>query len=158
MNIPHGGQYWMEYIESSANAKGKSVCTTDMFDDIYLAENSRGVKIVCDHRDRYDYIDISQANSRHRDEDHWDAVMWLSNKLTNTDPPYLLHMTKIYGNDLALDNKPWSGFKPGDSENAIEEWWRNLLAGVAGVRFHRPTAGIGLCEESKELYKSDTIR
>ncbi len=34
---PAWGQYWMKYIESSANAKGKSVCTTDMFDDIYLA-------------------------------------------------------------------------------------------------------------------------
>ena len=58
-------------------------------------------------------------------------------------------MTKIYGNDLALNGKPWSRFKPGDTDNGIEEWWRNLLAGVAGVRFHRPTAGIGLYAEAK---------
>jgi hypothetical protein len=58
-------------------------------------------------------------------------------------------MTKIYGNDLALDGKPWSRFKPGDSDNGIEEWWRNLIAGVAGVRFHRPTSGIGLYAAAK---------
>ena len=101
------------------------------------------------HRDRYDYVDVSQVNSRLSDEDHWNSVLWLSKALNKIDPPYLLHMTKIYGNDIALDGKPWSLFKPGDTDNAIEEWWRNLLAGVAGVRFHRPTAGIGLCNESK---------
>ena len=60
------------------------------------------------------------------------------------DRPYLLHMTKIYGSDIALDGKPWSRWMPGDTDNGIEEWWRNLLVGMAGVRFHRPTAGIGL--------------
>jgi hypothetical protein len=143
------GQYWMNFIEKRAKEQEQHVETTDMFDDIFKAENSRGVKIVCEQRNQYDYIDISQANSRHRDEEHWNAVLWLSHKLKNIDPPYLLHMTKIYGNDLALNNQPWSGFKPGDSDNAIEEWWRNLLVGVAGVRFHRPTAGIGLCDQSK---------
>jgi hypothetical protein len=58
-------------------------------------------------------------------------------------------MTKIYGNDIALNSKPWSRFKPGDTDNAIEEWWRNLIAGVAGVRFHRPTSGIGLYAAAK---------
>ena len=32
----------MKYIESSANAKGKTVLTTDMFDDMFKAENSHG--------------------------------------------------------------------------------------------------------------------
>ncbi len=143
------GQYWMNFIEKKAKSKGKEVATTDMFDDIFKAENSRGVAIVREQRNQYDYVDISQANSRHRDEDHWNTVLWLFNELKKVDPPYLLHMTKIYGNDIALDGKPWSRWQPGDSDNAIEEWWRNLLAGVAGVRFHRPTAGIGLCDASK---------
>lgn len=148
------GQYWMNFIGQRAKERRKHVETTDMFDDIYKAENSRGVEIVRENRDRYDYVDISQANSRHADEDHWNAVLRLSQALKNVDPSYLLHMTKIYGNDLALNSKPWSGFKPGDSDNAIEEWWRNLLAGVAGVRFHRPTAGIGLCEKSMNCIRA----
>jgi len=146
---PAWGLYWMNFIENKAKARGKAVFTTDMFDDVFNAESSRGLTYQLLHRDQYDYVDISQANSRHRDEAHWNAVQWIAGATAKTNPPYLMHMTKVYGNDLALEGKPWSRFRPGDSDNAIEEWWRNLLSGVAGVRFHRPTAGIGLCDASK---------
>lgn len=146
---PAWGQYWMSFIERKAAARGKSVSTTDMFDDVFAAESSRGLTYQLANRDKYDYIDISQANSRHADQEHWDTVKWIADAAAKVDPPYLMQMTKVYGNDLALDGKPWSRFKPGDSDNAIEEWWRNLIAGVAGVRFHRPTSGIGLSPESK---------
>jgi len=146
---PAWGQYWMKFIEDKASAKGKNVSTTDMFDDVFNAESSRGLTYQLSNRDKYDYVDISQANSRHADEEHWNKVKWIADAAKKTNPPYLLHMTKVYGNDLALGGKPWSAFKPGDSDNAIEEWWRNLIAGVAGVRFHRPTSGIGLYPEAK---------
>jgi hypothetical protein len=146
---PAWGRYWMRFIEAKAGAQGKEVATTDMFDDVYRAAESRGLIHQLAHRDHYDYLDVSQANSRHRDEAHWEAVTWIVNAARQTDPPYLLHMTKVYGSDLALDGAPWSRWKPGDADNAIEEWWRNLLAGVAGVRFHRPTAGIGLSGAAK---------
>ena len=146
---PAWGLYWMNFIEAKAKAQGKTVFTTDMFDDVYKAESSRGLTYQLGDRGKYDYIDVSQANSRHADEAHWDKVKWIADAARNMDPPYLMHMTKIYGNDLALDGKPWSRFKPGDSDNAIEEWWRNLLVGVAGVRFHRPTSGIGLYAAAK---------
>ncbi|MBN2317234.1 MAG: hypothetical protein JXM79_25135 [Sedimentisphaerales bacterium] len=146
---PAWGLYWMNFIKDKAKDRDKVVFTTDMFDDVYRAEDSRGLTYQLLHRDRYDYVDVSQTNSRHRDEEHWNAIQWIARATSKTNPPYLMHMTKLYGNDLALEGKPWSRFGPGDSENAIEEWWRNLLAGVAGVRFHRPTAGIGLCTASK---------
>ncbi|MBN2593375.1 MAG: hypothetical protein JXA81_07705 [Sedimentisphaerales bacterium] len=146
---PAWGQHWMKFIEDKAGALGKSVSTTDMFDDVFNAESSRGLTYQLSNRDKYDYIDISQANSRHADEEHWKKVKWIADAAKKTNPPYLLHMTKIYGNDLALGGKPWSSFRPGDSDNGIEEWWRNLIAAVAGVRFHRPTSGIGLYPEAK---------
>jgi hypothetical protein len=146
---PAWGLYWMSFIKAKAKRQDKSVYTTDMFDDVFNAESSRGLTYQLANRGRYDYIDISQANSRHADEAHWNKVTWIAAAARNMNPPYLMHMTKLYGNDLALDSKPWSRFKPGDSDNAIEEWWRNLLAGVAGVRFHRPTSGIGLSAAAK---------
>ena len=146
---PAWGQYWMKFIENKASAQGKNVSTTDMFDDVFKAESSRGLTYQLSNRTKYDYVDASQANSRHADEAHWNKIKWIANAARNMDPPYLLHMTKIYGNDIALDGKPWSRFKPGDTDNAIEEWWRNLIAGVAGVRFHRPTSGIGLYPAAK---------
>jgi hypothetical protein len=151
---PAWGQYWMSFIEAKARAQGRSVSTTDMFDDVYRAGSSRGFTYQLSNRGRYDYVDVSQANSRHADEAHWKTVKWIADAARDANPPYLLHMTKIYGNDLALNSKPWSGFKPGDSDNAIEEWWRNLLAGVAGVRFHRPTSGIGLYAAAKNCIRA----
>jgi hypothetical protein len=151
---PAWGKYWMKFIKRKARAQGKDVPTTDMFDDVYRAQSSRGLTHQLANRDEYDYLDVSQANSRHADEAHWDAVKWIADAARKTDPPYLLHMTKIYGNDIALDGKPWSGFRPGDTDNAIEEWWRNLLAGVAGARFHRPTSGIGLSVEAKNCIRA----
>jgi len=151
---PAWGIYWMNFIEDKAKARGKSVSTTDMFDDVFRAESSRGLTYQLRNRSKYDYVDISQTNSRHADEAHWEKIKWIADAAKNMEPPYLLHMTKVYGNDLALDSKPWSRFKPGDSDNGIEEWWRNLIAGVAGVRFHRPTSGIGLCTASKNCIRA----
>ena len=146
---PAWGQYWMDFIESKASARDKSVLTTDMFDDAFRAESSRGLTYQLSNRGRYDYVDVSQVNSRHADQAHWNKLKWIADAARNMNPPYLLHMTKVYGNDIALGGKPWSRFKPGDTDNAIEEWWRNLIAGVAGVRFHRPTSGIGLSAAAK---------
>ncbi len=151
---PAWGRYWMQFIKRKAKARDKRVLTTDMFDDVYRAETSHGLAYQLAHRDAYDYVDVSQANSRHADQAHWDAVTWIADAAKKADPPYLLHMTKLYGNDLALEGKPWSSWRPGDSDNAIEEWWRDLLAGVAGVRFHRPTAGSGLCTETKNCIRA----
>jgi hypothetical protein len=146
---PAWGLYWINFIEDRAKARSKSVSTTDMFDDVYKAESSRGLTYQLKNRSKYDYIDVSQTNSRHADQDHWNKIKWIADTAKQMNPPYLLHMTKVYGNDIALNSKPWSSFRPGDSDNAIEEWWRNLIAGVAGVRFHRPTSGIGLYPAAK---------
>jgi hypothetical protein len=151
---PAWGQYWMNFIEAKARARGKEVLTTDMFDDVYRAESSQGLAYQLSNRGKYDYVDVSQANSRHADETHWNKVKWIADAAKKMNPPYLLHMTKVYGSDIALEGKPWSRFGPGDTDNAIEEWWRNLIAGVAGVRFHRPTSGIGLCDTSKNCIRA----
>lgn len=146
---PAWGAYWIKYIRRAAAEKGRKVLTTDMFDDVFTPQESKGLAHQFSHRDTYDYVDISQANSRHRDQAHWDTVHWIVQAAAKTEPPCLLYMTKVYGNDLALGGKPWSGFRPGDTDNGIEEFWRSLIAGVAGAKFHRPTSGIGLYPEAR---------
>lgn len=154
---PSWGQYWMNFIKDRAKAEGQQVAVTDMFDDVYMTEKSDKFAFHLNNREDYDYIDISQVNSRHADEEHWNRVNWLVREARKVDPSYLLQMTKIYGNDMAMNGKPWSAFQPGDTDNAIEEWWRNLLAGVAGVRFHRPTSGIGLSEIAKNCIRATRL-
>ncbi len=140
------GEHWIQFIKAEANQAGATVVCTNMADDAFDVPDSKNINHQLAHPEIYDYIDISQANSRLWDELHWEKIKWLTDQARSRG--FLLHMTKLYGSD-AHEGGPWKGWKPGDTDNAVEEWWRSLVAGVAGVRFHRPTAGIGLCDKSK---------
>jgi hypothetical protein len=143
---PAWGEYWINYLKKLAAKANKKIFCTNMQDYIFNLDDSEELIHQLAHSEIYDYLDISQINSRLRDEEHWHAINWISNRARKKT--ILLHMIKLYGSD-DIEFGPWNQWKPGDSDNAIEEWWRNLIAGVAGVRFHRPTAGIGLSEKAK---------
>ena len=51
-----------------------------------------------------------------------------------------MNTTKTYGAD---GNK----FKHSD-QDAIERFWRHLLAGAASIRFHRPDSGLGINDKA----------
>lgn len=140
------GEYWIHFTREAAKQAGASIVCTNMVDDAFNVPGSKNINHQLANPEIYDYIDISQLNSRLQDEMHWKKIKWISDQARSKG--FLLHMTKLYGSDERPEG-PWEGWKPGDTDNAIEEWWRSLLAGVAGVRFHRPTAGIGLCDKSK---------
>ncbi|MDA3833589.1 MAG: hypothetical protein PF495_09345 [Spirochaetales bacterium] len=144
-------EYWLRFVRAEAEQSDISVVCTNMLDDAFNVPDSKNVDYQLAHPEIYDYLDVSQVNSRLRDELHWDKIIWLSEQARSRG--FLLHMTKLYGSDERLEG-PWKGWKPGDTDNAIEEWWRSLIAGVAGVRFHRPTAGIGLCDISKACIRA----
>jgi hypothetical protein len=141
---PAWGVYWIKFIKEKALKAGVKVICTDMADDFYKASQSKYIAYYFSNPQIYDYINVSQVNSRHRDETHWEKIKWIADEAKRKG--FLMNMSKLYGNDLT---HAWDEWKPGDTDNAIEEWWRNLVAGVASVRFHRPLSGIGLSEESK---------
>ena len=140
------GEYWIKYLKNVAARDGEKIICTNMVDNIFDPVKSERFEHQLNHPELYDYLDVSQVNSRLRDEKHWETVKYISDKAKKNG--LLLHMTKLYGND-SWEPAPWAHWKPGDSDNAIEEWWHNLIAGVAGVRFHRPTSGIGLSNKAK---------
>jgi len=142
---PAWGEYWIDHLRQEAEARNISVVCTNMQDGVQEVPHSDVFLHQLDRRDQYDYLDASQVNSRHRDTTHWYKVKWITDRAR--EKGWLIHMTKIYGNDERKP-APWASWKPGDSDNAVEEWWRNLIAGVAGVRFHRPYSGIGLGVQS----------
>ncbi len=51
-----------------------------------------------------------------------------------------MNTVKIYGADTG---------RFGNDQDGVERFWRNILAGCAGTRFHRPTSGLGLSEKAK---------
>jgi len=142
---PRWGQYWMGFIKQQAQAAGVDVFVTDMFDDGYRPEQSANIRLVLDHPELYDFIDISQVNSRNFGEDHWRRLCWVTEQ-ARTHPRPVNH-TKIY-------SAGETSFGSGTPQDGIERFWRNLLGGSASSRFHRPTAGIGINEIARACIRS----
>ncbi len=142
------GQHWIDQIKNAAAEKGISVCTTDMFDDAHKGREAVHTPIIYSDPDHYDFADISQVNSRNFDRAHWDALDWLLNQVDRHPRPS--NHTKIYGSG-------YLSFGTGGPEDGVERFWRNILAGSAAVRFHRPPAGNGLNDFAKGSIKAARI-
>jgi len=142
------GQYWINFIKTRAAKKGVAVCTTDMFDDAFMAEKAEHTSLIFKDPDHYMFADISQVNSRNYDQTHWDRLQWLVRQV-NTHPRPSNH-TKIYGSG-------YYSFGTGGPEDGVERFWRNILGGSASARFHRPDAGNGLNDFAKGSIKAARI-
>lgn len=124
------GAYWAKIIRSKAEAKGKKIYLTEMWDSWDL--KSEHHKRTFNHPELYDFCDVSQ-NNHTRDQAHWDNFMWAKNYISSQPRP--INTVKTYGAD---------GGYHGSTNNAIDSWWRHIIGGVASARFHRPIAGLGL--------------
>jgi len=142
---PQWGRYWMKFIRDKAAEKGVEVYVTDMFDDGWKPQSSGKIRQAFDNPEIYPFIDISQVNSRTFHEDHWKNLLWLIEQRKKHPRP--LNHTKIYSDGQTK----WGSGTPKDG---IERFWRNLIAGSASCRFHRPTGGIGLNDVSKACIRA----
>ncbi len=134
------GRYWMKFIAAEAAAQGVEIYVTDMFDDVWKPQSSGQFRQALDDPQAYTFLDISQVNSRTFNEDHWKNVFWISQQAREHPRP--LNNTKIYSDGQ-------TSFGSGTPVDGVERFWRNLIAGCASCRFHRPTSGIGLNETAK---------
>jgi hypothetical protein len=129
------GRYWAQYIKKRAKEQGKEVYVTEMWDDWNLRTDQH--KLTFDHPELYDFVDVSQ-NNHNKGQDHWDNFLYVKEYLSANPRP--INTTKTYGAD---------GNKFGHTDqDAIERFWRHLLAGAASIRFHRPDSGLGLNDKA----------
>jgi hypothetical protein len=140
------GRYWMAFIRKRAAEARVEVMVADMFDDGWKPRQSEKFQVAFENPEIYSFIDVSQVNSRTFNEDHWDNVIWLAkeNERRNTRP---LNNTKIYSDGEF-------SFGTGLPVDGVERFWRNLIAGCASVRYHRPPAGIGLNDVAKACIRA----
>lgn len=129
------GKFWAEYIHDQANSLGRTVYVTEMWDawDLTAPQHRR----TFDHPELYGFVDISQ-NNHQKGQQHWDNLQWVRNYLRRSPRP--INSVKIYGADTG---------RYGSDADAIERFWRLLLGGAAGARFHRPESGLGLSDKAK---------
>ncbi len=137
---PKWGHYWMAFIRNRARQQGKTVYCTDMFDDAWKPKQSEKLREAFDNPEMYPFLDVSQVNSRTFNQDQWENFFWIAQQREAHPRP--LNHVKIYS-----DGK--YSFGTGTPVDGVERFWRNLIAGSATVRFHRPDAGIGLNDIAK---------
>ncbi|MFP4144100.1 MAG: DUF6298 domain-containing protein [Phycisphaeraceae bacterium] len=128
--------YWAQFIRDRSEAAGRPIEITEMWDEwrVFHKMHQRTVA----HPERYDYIDLSQ-NNQQVGQDNWDNAQIIWNQIA--DNPRPINSTKIYGSPHWANR--WEGRT---THNALSNFWRNLHAGFASSRFHRPDAGPGLSE------------
>jgi hypothetical protein len=134
------GKYWAGFIREIAKKKGKEVYLTEMWDDWNLKGDHH--KRTFDHPEIYDFVDVSQ-NTHNNGQRNWDNFLYVKNYLSEHPRP--INTTKIYGANTG---------RFGNDQDAIERFWRHMLAGAASVRFHRPPSGLGLNDKAVACLKS----
>ncbi len=128
------GLFWSQLILDQAEAKGKRVYVTEMWDDWDLRAGRH--KRTFDHPEHYGFCDVSQNNQK-KGQTHWDNFQWTLQYTAKQPRP--LNTVKTYGAD---------GGRHGNTRDGIERWWRHVIGGAATARFHRPSSGLGLSELS----------
>ncbi len=143
--------YWAQYIHRAADDAGREAYVTTMqFDP------SNSVRQVMTFPDIYDFVEISQNNQDSRGargQSHWDnIVFWRKKMASHADGPRPMNNVKVYG---AKDGVNYSA---GTETEAINRFWRNIFAGSASSRFHRPAEprawGSGLNERVQTNLKA----
>jgi hypothetical protein len=129
--------HWAAFLQRLARAQGKSIHVTCMSMRPFIT-----VRQVLTHPELYSFMEISQNNQDSmggRGHAHWENIMTWRAKLASRPMP--MNNEKIYGVGAGAN------YSAGDGREAVRRFWRNLFAGCASSRFHRPAEdrwGIGL--------------
>lgn len=144
--------FWAQYIKEKADELGKvAYVTTMQFDPM------DSVRHAMTHRDIYSFVEISQNNQDSRGgrgAGHWDNLMYIRNKIANAPGgPMPMNNVKVYG---GADGE--SNYSAGSETEAVNRFWRNIFAGSASARFHRPAPpriwGSGLNDRTEKNIKA----
>lgn len=175
---PQWGRYWSAYIRKIAKERNRKIVVTEMWDiwdptdglvpqavsqhsglgpwhsEHFNAELSSAAKPANTINDpeSYQYVDISNNNAQ-RGETHYKTALFVRNHVYFSTAPRPINNVKIYGgmmNTFGQENIYWAALH----KDGEERFWRNIFAGHAAVRFHRPDWGLGLNHVAQYHIKS----
>ena len=156
------GKYWSNYIRSIAVTQDKKIFVTEMWDSWDPTNGAvPGAKLQHPdlggwyaeytnpdlHHDSnysyslkdtlsYNFMDVADHNAQDG-QVHYETGLWIRNEIEKSGKIRPINNVKIYGADVS---QLWSG----TVREGEQRFWRNIFAGHASARFHRPDAGIGL--------------
>ncbi|MDP8246385.1 MAG: hypothetical protein P9L94_20040 [Candidatus Hinthialibacter antarcticus] len=136
--------FWGRFVREYAKQKGVTVQVTEMYDNWDIRADEH--KPTYMNPDVFSFMEVSQNNWQ-EGQTHYDRLLWMRNNLANT-PGGVRPMSnvKVYHR--------LGGNRPNDPAVGIERWMRNVFAGCASTRFHRPDSGLGLAPEAQTLIRS----
>jgi hypothetical protein len=132
-------RYWAEHIKARAAEKGVTVHATTM-----RFKPEASITALLEAPELYCFAEISQNNQiamGTSGQAHWDMIVQWRSEIAARLGPRPLNNIKIYGGDLKDE---LTRNKVGTAAEAIDRFWRNILAGCASARFHRSEAGWGI--------------
>ena len=135
------GLYWMKYISNKAKEAGKKVFVTDMSDRYFTPNSCDRCKYEMENPALYQFVDVSQINSRNYRQMHWDSLKWIVESRNRVEPLRPVNCVKTYGGM----NSSWGS---GSNQDGIERFVRQMLLGVAAGRHHRSPHGNGNSEKA----------
>ena len=121
-------RHWARFVRGKADEAGVNVEVTEMWNAHDLTDPMH--RRTFDHPDLYSYVDTSQNNLRDG-QTHWNNMQAARQMVA--DPPRPMNNIKVYGGRL-IGSGPTEG---------VRKFWRNVIGGIAGVRFHRPGPSYG---------------
>lgn len=166
------GKYWSNYLRTVARRQGNQIFVTEMWDywdpsggevagtvaqspalgdwfadytNPELHENAN-FSYTFNDLESYQFLDVSNHNAQ-KGEIHAQTASWVREAVKKSGNIRPINNVKIYGGDM--DNI-WAG----NRRDGKERFCRNIFAGHASVRFHRPIFGMGLDEEAQAFIKS----
>jgi len=143
------GLYWMNYISNNAKEADRKVYVTDMFDHYFTPNSCDICNYEIENPELYQFVDVSQINSRNFGQMHWDSLKWIMESRNRVEPLRPVNCVKTYGGMN-------SGWGSGSNQDGIERFVRQMLLGVAAGRHHRRPHGNG--NNNKALASLRSIR
>lgn len=128
--------YWAAFVHKEAARRGKTVHVTE-------SRHTPTVAPVRDYPRLYNFADISQSSLK-SGEAHMTVIRESFKR--SAASPLPLNSIKQYG----ADSSPWRD----SSSEGIDRFVRSVFGGQAAVRFHRPTAGLGINPLAQNVIKS----
>lgn len=159
---PKWSVYWSQYIREKAREYDNPIEITEMFDPFDPTNGAvegaamqspathfftlrSNVSVTLNDPDNFSFIEISNHNAQ-IGQVHFETAYYIWKKIQESGIPRPLNNTKIYG----AGEGGWNG----STKDGQERFWRNVFAGAASVRFHRPEAGLGNSETALSHIKS----
>ena len=148
---PQWAIYWAQYIRKRAAERTTSIEVTEMWDPFdptggavegaemqsqatHFFTRRSNVFVTLENPDLFSFVDISNHNAQ-VGETHFETGYHIRKRIQESGIPRPVNNVKIYG----AGTGGWNG----TGADGMERFWRNVFAGAASVRFHRPPSGLG---------------